>query len=121
QAAVSRCDQTPPFHGRLSLHPSHHLDPIGTIAILLIHFGWAKPVRINPGQMRHRLDPAVVAVAGPLTNLLIAIGISIPLKFLVTAPGLGVICADSACFVELALGQAPLDILEAVLAVRFYL
>jgi len=121
QVAVARGDQTPRVDGRLSLDPSHHLDPIGTIAILLIHFGWAKPVRINPGQMRHRLDPALVAVAGPLTNLLIAIGISIPLKFLVTAPGSGVICADSACFVQLTLGQAPLAILAAILAVAFYL
>src|SRR5207245_4060068 len=56
--AVARGDQTPRLDGRLSLNPSHHLDPLGTIAVLLVHFGWAKPVRINPSRMRHRFDPA---------------------------------------------------------------
>jgi Zn-dependent protease len=86
--AVARGDPTPRLDGRLSLNPSHHLDPLGTIAILLIHFGWAKPVRINPSRMRHRYDPALVALAGPLTNFLIALGLSIPLK-LAFASGLG--------------------------------
>jgi Zn-dependent protease len=121
QVAVARGDQTPRVDGRLSLDPSHHLDPIGTIAILLIHFGWAKPVRINPSRMRHRLDPALVALAGPLTNLLIAIAVSIPLKLLVSDPGSGVICSGSACFVQLTLGQPPLAIVAAILAVAFYL
>src|SRR5438105_14721551 len=80
--AVARGDETPRLDGRLSLDPSHHLDPLGTIAIFLIHFGWAKPVRINPGRMRHRFDPALVALAGPLTNLLIAVVLSMPLKLL---------------------------------------
>ena len=79
RVAVARGDETPRIDGRLSLDPSHHLDPLGTIAIFLIHFGWAKPVRINPGRMRHRFDPALVALAGPLTNLLIAVALSIPL------------------------------------------
>jgi Zn-dependent protease len=70
--AVARGDQTPRLDGRLSLNPSHHLDPLGTIAILLIGFGWAKPVRINPFRMRGRYDAALVALAGPVTNLLIA-------------------------------------------------
>ena len=82
RVAVARGDETPRIDGRLSLDPSHHLDPLGTIAIFLIHFGWAKPVRINPGRMRHRFDPALVALAGPLTNLLIAVALSIPLKLL---------------------------------------
>jgi Zn-dependent protease len=82
RVAVARGDQTPRADGRLSLDPSHHLDPLGTIAIFLIHFGWARPVRINPGRMRHRFDPALVALAGPLTNLLIAVALSLPLKLL---------------------------------------
>lgn len=87
RVAVARGDQTPRLDGRLSLDPSHHLDPLGTIAIFLIKFGWAKPVRINPARMRHRYDPALVALAGPVTNLLIAVALSIPLKVLLgTAP-----------------------------------
>src|ERR1700737_2482505 len=83
--AVARGDQTPRLDGRLSLNPSHHLDPLGTIAILLIGFGWAKPVRITPFRMRGRYDAALVALAGPLTNLLIAFVLAIPIKLGVLA------------------------------------
>jgi Zn-dependent protease len=83
--AVARGDQTPRIDGRLSLDPSHHLDPLGTLAIFFIGFGWAKPVRINPSRMRSPLDPALVALAGPLTNLLIAFVLAIPIKLGVLA------------------------------------
>jgi Zn-dependent protease len=83
--AVARGDQTPRLDGRLSLDPSHHLDPLGTIAIFFIGFGWAKPVRINPYRMRSPLDPALVALAGPLANLLIAYVLSIPIKLALIA------------------------------------
>jgi Zn-dependent protease len=83
--AVARGDQTPRLDGRLSLNPSHHLDPLGTIAVLLIGFGWAKPVRINPFRMRGRYDAALVALAGPVTNLLIAFVLAIPIKLGVLA------------------------------------
>jgi Zn-dependent protease len=78
--AVARGDQTPRVDGRLSLNPSHHLDPLGTIAIFLIGFGWAKPVRINPMRMRRPVDAALVALAGPVANLLIAFLLAIPIK-----------------------------------------
>jgi len=78
--AVARGDQTPRIDGRISLNPSHHLDPLGTIAIFLIGFGWAKPVRINPARMRRPLDAALVALAGPLANLVIAFLLAIPIK-----------------------------------------
>ena len=78
--AVARGDQTPRIDGRLSLNPSHHLDPLGTVAILLIGFGWAKPVRINPFRMRGRYDAAIVALAGPFANLVMAYVLAIPIK-----------------------------------------
>lgn len=111
--AVARGDQTPRLDGRLSLNPSHHLDPLGTIAVLLVHFGWAKPVRINPSRMRHRLDPALVAAAGPLTNLLIALALSIPLK-LAFASGIGLSARET-------FAQPPLDILIEFVLVAFFL
>jgi Zn-dependent protease len=83
--AVARGDQTPRLDGRLSLDPSHHLDPLGTIAIFFIGFGWAKPVRINPYRMQAALDPALVALAGPVANLLIAFLLSIPIKLALVA------------------------------------
>ena len=83
--AVARGDQTPRADGRLSLDPSHHLDPLGTIAIFFIGFGWAKPVRINPYRMQAALDPALVALAGPFANLLIAVVLSVPIKLALVA------------------------------------
>jgi len=83
--AVARGDQTPRLDGRLSLNPSHHLDPLGTIAIFLIGFGWAKPVRVNPFRMRGPFDAALVALAGPLANLLIAFVLAIPIKLALLA------------------------------------
>ena len=111
--AVARGDQTPRMDGRLSLDPSHHLDPLGTIAIFLIHFGWARPVRINPYRMRNRYDPALVALVGPLTNLLIAVGLSIPLRLLLV----------SGFFppAPLSLAAAPQSILVGLLLAGFYL
>jgi Zn-dependent protease len=111
RVAVARGDQTPRADGRLSLDPSHHLDPLGTIAIFLIHFGWAKPVRINPSRMRHRYDAALVALAGPLTNLLIAIALSIPLRVLLAA---GI--TPAASFID-----SPASILTEFLLAAFYL
>ena len=78
--AVARGDETPRLDGRISLNPSHHLDPLGSIAVLLVGFGWAKPVRINPYRMRGPFDAALVAVAGPLANLVLAVVFSIPIK-----------------------------------------
>ncbi len=83
--AVARGDQTPRLDGRLSLNPRNHLDPLGTIAIFLIGFGWAKPVRIDPRRLRGRFDGALVALAGPVANLVIALVLAIPIKLLVRA------------------------------------
>ena len=83
--AVSRGDQTPRLDGRLSPNPRNHLDPLGTIAILLIGFGWARPVRIDPRRMHGAFDAALVALAGPLTNLVIAFVLAIPIKLLLRA------------------------------------
>ena len=60
--------------GRLSLNPLAHLDPLGTLAIFLIGFGWAKPVPINPSNFKNiKRDSAIVAAAGPASNLLMAL------------------------------------------------
>jgi Zn-dependent protease len=63
-------DQTARAQGRLTLNPLKHLDPIGTLAIFLIHFGWAKPVPVDPRNFRNpRRDMILVSLAGPLANL----------------------------------------------------
>lgn len=60
--------------GRLTLNPLKHLDPLGTIAFFFIKFGWAKPVPVNASYFRNpRKDMLWVALAGPVTNLALAI------------------------------------------------
>jgi len=69
--------------GRLTLNPISHLDLIGTIAFFFIKFGWAKPVPVNPNYFRNpRKDMLWVALAGPVTNLLLAVASAILLKTL---------------------------------------
>jgi Zn-dependent protease len=68
-------DTTARDAGRLTLNPLKHLDPIGSLMLLVAGFGWAKPVPINPYALRRRADSAVmwVSLAGPASNLLMAI------------------------------------------------
>lgn len=69
--------------GRLTLNPLSHLDPLGTIAFFFIKFGWAKPVPVNPNYFKNpRKDMLWVALAGPVTNLLLAVASAILLKVL---------------------------------------
>lgn len=64
-------DPTARIMGRLSLNPLRHLDPIGFLSLLILGFGAAKPVQVNSRNLRHpRRDMALVALAGPLSNLL---------------------------------------------------
>jgi Zn-dependent protease len=80
-AATRLGDPTPRAEGRLTLNPIVHLDPLGTAVFVLTAlasdfiFGWAKPVSVNPRAFRRpQVDMALVAVAGPLVNLGIALG-----------------------------------------------
>lgn len=67
-------DPTPKRQGRLSLNPLKHLDPIGTLCLVIFHVGWAKPVVVNPEYYKHKKGGmALVALAGPLMNFIIAI------------------------------------------------
>ena len=66
-------DKTPRFQGRLSLNPVAHIDLIGFIMILLVHFGWTKPVEVNTSALkRGRKDEIKVTMAGPIANLIVA-------------------------------------------------
>ena len=67
-------DKTPRFQGRLTLNPIVHIDPIGFIAVLLFHFGWAKPVQTNPSAYKnYHKDDLKVSLAGPIANFIVAI------------------------------------------------
>ncbi|MBY0577435.1 MAG: site-2 protease family protein [Burkholderiales bacterium] len=88
-------DMTAYMQGRVSLNPLHHIDPMGTIVIPLISlalggflFGWAKPVPINFGALRHpKQDMLWVAIAGPASNLLMAVFWAFMLKVATLMPG----------------------------------
>ncbi len=67
-------DRSPRAAGRLTLNPIAHIDPIGALMLLIAGFGWAKPVMVNPAALRGgRRSMAMVAFAGPLANVAVAI------------------------------------------------
>lgn len=67
-------DMTAKSQGRLSLNPLKHLDPIGALFLLIVGFGWAKPVPVNPYAFKnHEKGMAIVAIAGPASNLVMAL------------------------------------------------
>lgn len=69
-------DPTPRSMGRLTLNPVAHIDPLGLLMLFIARFGWAKPVMTNPAKYRiKRFGFAIVGLAGPLTNLLLATAI----------------------------------------------
>lgn len=76
-AADKLGDDTPRMEGRLSLNPLKHLDPIGSVMLLFAGFGWGKPVHVNPRNYNREMSmekaDAIVAIAGPLMNLFLAI------------------------------------------------
>jgi len=77
-------DETPKLEGRLSLNPLTHLDPVGTLLILLTGFGWGRAARVNPYRMWRVKNPrtgmALTALAGPLSNLLQAVLLALPFR-----------------------------------------
>lgn len=76
-------DDTPRLNGRLTLNPLAHLDPVGSMVLLLAGFGWAKPVPVNPYTLQRRSPSAYmwVALAGPLSNLMLAILAALLFRF----------------------------------------
>ncbi len=76
-------DPTPRLQNRLTLNPKNHLDPLGTLLLLVAGFGWGKPVEFDPFNLRHpRRDTAIIALAGPVSNVLMAITLSLALNLL---------------------------------------
>ncbi len=103
-AAYALGDPTAKLAGRLSLNPLVHIDPVGSVlvpAILVwlggLVFGWAKPVPYNPHQLRGgKWGPALVALAGPLSNFVVALVFGLLLRFslaseLISGPALGLV------------------------------
>ncbi|HUR16611.1 MAG TPA: site-2 protease family protein [Candidatus Limnocylindrales bacterium] len=92
-AAFKLGDSTARYQGRLTLNPAKHFDPLGGILLLLgavvggFLIGWAKPTPVNPINLRGgRRSEALVALAGPLSNLILAALVAIPLRIILMTP-----------------------------------
>ncbi len=137
-AAYRYGDDTAKQSGRLSLNPLRHLDPLGTIMIFLVHFGWAKPVPVNPGRLGDpKRDMLWISAAGPLANMVLALASGLLIRVLLimnnapdrhTAIGLLFFMLIMSLQINLALAIfnilpiAPLDgskILSALLPARY--
>ena len=73
-AAYKLGDNTAKNQGRLTFNPLHHINYIGAVCLLLVGFGWAEPVPVNPRNFKNpRRDMAIVALAGPAANIIAAV------------------------------------------------
>lgn len=85
--ALKLGDPTAKTEGRVSLNPFRHLDPLGTIMVFIAHFGWGKPTPFNYHNLKHpRRDAALIAIAGPISNLLIAFVLAFLFKYIQNLP-----------------------------------
>ena len=84
-------DPTPRLQGRVTLNPLAHLDPVGTILLLFIGFGWGKPVEFDPYNLKDPVrDTALIAAAGPASNLVMAALLAILIPTMINiAPATG--------------------------------
>ncbi len=131
-------DDTARQSGRLTLNPLRHLDPLGTIMIFIVHFGWAKPVPVNPSRLKNpKKDMLWISAVGPLANMILALASGLLIRVLLTigvtpdrhtAIGLLFLMVIMSLQINLALAIfnilpiAPLDgskILFALLPVRY--
>jgi Zn-dependent protease len=94
-AAYRLGDSTARFMGRLTLNPVAHFDPLGGILLAVTFigssfgFGWAKPTPVNPSNLEGgRFGEAIVAAAGPISNLVLATAAALPLRYLLANPEL---------------------------------
>lgn len=94
-------DPTPRRAGRVTLNPLAHLDLFGSLLLLMANFGWAKPVPVSPYNLRPgpQLGMTIVAAAGPLSNLLLAVLGAVPFRLGLVAFGDGIASEILALFV----------------------
>lgn len=112
-------DDTAKSQGRLTLNPLAHLDPLGSLLLLVSFIGWAKPVPVNPNRLRFgpRVGHAIVSAAGPVSNLLMASLVAIPWRLgAFDAAGSGIrqfalmfVAVNVALFLFNLIPLAPLD------------
>ena len=113
-AAYRLGDSTARFMGRLTLNPIVHFDPLGGILLAVTFiaarafgFGWAKPTPVNPNNLEGgRRGEAIVAAAGPISNLVLAVAAALPLRYIIANPDLA--------------EQIPLIVIEVMFYLRVH-
>ncbi len=126
-AAYRLGDSTARYQGRLTLNPIVHFDPLGGILLALsavvggMFIGWAKPTPVNPYNLRGgRRSEALVALAGPLSNLLLAAIVAIPLRIILASPDMA-LTVFSNNIATFAFGVAELFVVINILLMVFNL
>ena len=109
-AAYKLGDNTAKNEGRLSLNPLDHLDPIGTLMLLFAGFGWGKPVHVNPTQYTRKISmekgEAIVSVAGPLMNMVLALLLALIYGALIKFASVGFLLSTVGNVIKLILSSA---------------
>ncbi len=112
--AYSLGDQTPKSDGRVTLLPFSHIDPLGFVLFLFFGFGWAKPVKFDPGSLRYRtFGSTLVALAGPVANVVLLF-LVIALMKLATGFGLVVSLNIQVLFLSFVLINSILVIVNVI-------
>jgi Zn-dependent protease len=112
-AATAQGDLTAKSQGRLTLNPASHLDPLGTIFLIVGGFGWGRPTPFNPLRMRNRrTGAALVALAGPISNVVVAFLAAIALR--VTYPTSGELGGGPGFTSKLLFALVQLNVVLAV-------
>ena len=113
-AAYKLGDNTAKNEGRLSLNPLDHLDPIGTLMLLFAGFGWGKPVHVNPTNYTRRISmekgEAIVSLAGPLMNIILAFIFAIIYAAIYKFAGLA--------FIYSTVGQIVIQLIAATISIN---
>ena len=106
-------DDLPRLQGRVTLNPLRHLDFLGTVMILIASFGWGRPVLVNPYRLRfgsHR-GMALVAAAGPASNVILALLLTPVARQLVAASGTDVMTLAVVLIIQLNLFLAVFNLI----------
>lgn len=116
-------DKTAKYHGRLTLNPIPHIDPVGSILLPVVFtllggpaFGWAKPVPYNPYNLRNQQwGPALVGAAGPLSNLCVAIIFGLAARVINASHFTSIPAGSLEAFTHIALIITAINIALAIL------
>jgi Zn-dependent protease len=104
KAADHLGDPTPRLQGRVTLNPMAHIELYGLLFLLLVGFGWGRPVQFDPFNLKHpRRDAAIISFAGPLSNVILASILSIVLRLFIFVDSPILIAIGSLLFVPMIL------------------